>query len=73
VTPRVEVTVAVDDDARVRVAVVCDGRTVHVDPQFRAVEGHWVGAAISLFAARPYGADDAIAHFTDFTITTEDR
>ena len=73
VTPRVEVKVAVDDDARVRVAVVCDGRTVHVDPQFRAVEGHWVGAAISLFAARPYGADDAIAHFTDFTITTEDR
>ena len=72
-TPRLEVTMAVDDDARVRVAIMCDGKTVHVDPQFHAVEGHWVGAAISLFAAGPYGADDAIARFADFRITTEDR
>ncbi len=72
-TPRAEVTMAVDDDARVRVSLVCDTRVVHIDPQFRAIEGQWVGAAVSLFAAGPYGADDAIARFTEFRITTEDR
>lgn len=69
----VGVAIDVDDGADVRVRIAADGREVHVDPGFRAIEGHWVGAAVSLFAAAPYGSDEPLARFTDFRIRTEDR
>jgi beta-xylosidase len=63
------VTLEVDAEARVSVAVDAGGARIEVDPQFHAVEGHWVGAAISLFAAQPHGADETVARFADFDIT----
>ena len=67
--PEVRVTLEVDAEARVRVSVDAATATIEVDPQFRAVEGHWVGAAVSLFAAHPYGADETVARFTRFDVT----
>nr|WP_201468795.1 glycoside hydrolase 43 family protein [Microbacterium hydrocarbonoxydans] len=65
---RVRVGVTVDADARVRFTL---GAT-SIDPQFTAVEGHWVGASLSLFAAAPFGRPDAIGRFVDFTIHTQE-
>ena len=67
--PRIRVEVAVDAEARVRFML----GTTTVDPQFTAVEGHWVGASLSLFAAAPYGAPEAIGRFADFTIDVRER
>ncbi|MFT4260305.1 family 43 glycosylhydrolase [Microbacterium sp.] len=66
---RVRVTVDVDAEARVRFTV----DAASVDPQFTAVEGDWVGAALSLFAASPHGAPEAIGRFADFTIDVRER
>lgn len=68
-SPEVRVTLEVDADARVYVSVEAGTARIEVDPQFRAVAGHWVGAAISLFAAHPHGADETVARFADFDIT----
>ncbi|REJ08369.1 glycoside hydrolase [Microbacterium bovistercoris] len=70
---RVRATFDVGDDAHVRVSLQADGARIDVDPQFHAVQGQWVGAAISLFAAGAHGADETIARFADFRITTGDR
>lgn len=67
--PRIRVGVRLDADARVRFTL----GTTSVDPQFTAVEGHWVGAALSLFSASPYGSPDAIGRFADFTIDVRER
>lgn len=65
---RIRVGIAVDADARVRFTL----GTTPVDPQFTAVEGHWVGASLSLFAAAPFGAPEAIGRFEDFTIDAQE-
>ena len=62
----------VDADARVRVTLMADGARIDIDPQFQAIEGHWVGAAVSLFAAGRHGAGDALARFRGFGITMGD-
>ncbi|WP_109210128.1 MULTISPECIES: glycoside hydrolase 43 family protein [Microbacterium] len=67
--PEVRVTLATDADARVCVSIDAGGARIEVDPQFRAVEGHWVGAGISLFAAHGHGQDETVARFADFDIT----
>lgn len=66
------VTLDVDVDARVRISVVADGAKIDIDPQFQATEGHWVGAAVSLFAAGRHGAGETLARFRDFGITMGD-
>lgn len=72
--PSAKVELDIDEDARVRVRIVGDATIAAIDPQFRAVEGHWVGAGISLFAAGPHGAPEAVGRFADFTIDVrEDR
>lgn len=65
---RIRVGIAVDADARVRFTL----GSLPIDPQFTAVEGHWVGASLSLFAAAPFGAPEAIGRFTDFTIDAQE-
>lgn len=71
--PAATVSVEVDAAARVRFSVASDAVVVDVDPQFTAVEGHWVGAAVSLFAAGPRGAAEAVGRFEDFTIDVRSR
>ncbi|QAY59084.1 glycosyl hydrolase 43 family protein [Microbacterium protaetiae] len=66
--PRVHVAVAVDAQARVRVQLTTAQGIIDVDPGFHAVEGHWVGASLSLFAAGRYGAEETIARFERFTV-----
>jgi beta-xylosidase len=63
------VTLDVDADARVRVSIAADGGRIDVDPQFHAVEGHWVGAGLSLFAAGRHGEIETVARFSDFGLT----
>lgn len=72
-SPRLGVAIDVDDEARVRVRITADGAESRVDPGFQAIEGHWLGAGVSLFAAGPYGAEEPVARFTDFRILTEER
>ncbi|WP_243229556.1 glycoside hydrolase 43 family protein [Microbacterium sp. CIAB417] len=67
------VVLDVDADARVRVGLTLDDTRIDVDPQFRAVEGHWVGAALSLFAAGRHGAGETIARFRAFGIVNGDE
>ncbi|WP_203582015.1 glycoside hydrolase family 43 protein [Microbacterium hibisci] len=64
------VTLETDAGAGVSASVDTGSARIVVDPQFQAVEGHWVGAAVSLFAAHPHGAVETIARFEDFDITT---
>lgn len=66
--PAARIGVDVTAEARVRFAI--DG--LIVDPQFTAVEGQWVGASLTLFAAAPHGAQEAAARFTDFGITVRE-
>lgn len=85
--PRVRARFDIDEDAGVRVAlrgidagVDAGADTAPVErprasiaPDFSAVEGHWVGAGLSLFAAGTRGAAESIARFTAFTVDVREH
>lgn len=70
--PRVGIRMHVASDAGVRVSIEANDRVVEVDPRFRAVEGQWVGASASLFAAGAYGAAETVGRFGRFAIDLGD-
>ncbi|WP_251452165.1 glycoside hydrolase 43 family protein [Microbacterium sp. Marseille-Q6648] len=71
--PRARVRVEVDAHARVGFAFAAQETTVDIDPGFEAVEGRWVGASVSLFAAGAYGAVQTVARFTGFSVDVRDH
>lgn len=72
-SPAVHVEVAMDAHARARFALTAAGTTVEVDPQFTAVEAHWLGASLSLFAAQRRGATETEARFERFAVELGER
>lgn len=70
----IDLRLAVDDDGAAQLAWrVHDDEPWHdLDRPWRAVEGHWIGAEVGLFAARPLGssaASDAGATFGPVRVT----
>jgi beta-xylosidase len=68
----VRLRMSVDADAAVSASVLDNGEWQELSVRFTAVQGHWIGAEIGLFATAPLGGHPGVARLERFRIRGED-